>query len=245
MILLGSVLLFRHRMSCTQPVYLNDISTSQTEQHLDWFMISLYWRLTSVCYQDWFALNRLITAIKAQSMAPYWCCYFHTVNFCCDIDCKNPSVWVCSRWIWHLHSGRRCRKSGLFCFSCSLIWQFVLVLAQADVPFPLILSLTCEHSSPPHASLHTFTLSFSLFFFPPLSDFMIKVVEVSDSSQQKTLRGHEAPVLSVTFDPKDDFLVGKPGLWWQEFNTEVVFCLFALIMICLLFALMINKLFSE
>lgn len=39
---------------------------------------------------------------------------------------------------------------------------------------------------------------------------MVKVVEVSDSSQQKTLRGHEAPVLSVTFDPKDDFLVGEP-----------------------------------
>lgn len=38
---------------------------------------------------------------------------------------------------------------------------------------------------------------------------MVKVVEVSDSSQQKTLRGHEAPVLSVTFDPRDDFLVGK------------------------------------
>lgn len=38
---------------------------------------------------------------------------------------------------------------------------------------------------------------------------MVKVVEVSDSSQQKTLRGHEAPVLSVAFDPKDDFLVGK------------------------------------
>lgn len=40
---------------------------------------------------------------------------------------------------------------------------------------------------------------------------MVKVVEVSDSSQQKTLRGHEAPVLSVAFDPKDDFLVGKPA----------------------------------
>uniref|UniRef100_A0A3B3WZA5 WDHD1 first WD40 domain-containing protein n=1 Tax=Poecilia mexicana TaxID=48701 RepID=A0A3B3WZA5_9TELE len=38
------------------------------------------------------------------------------------------------------------------------------------------------------------------------SDFMVKVVEVSDSSQQKTLRGHEAPVLSVTFDPKDEYL---------------------------------------
>lgn len=37
---------------------------------------------------------------------------------------------------------------------------------------------------------------------------MVKVVEVSDSSRQKTLRGHEAPVLSVAFDPKDDYLVG-------------------------------------
>lgn len=39
---------------------------------------------------------------------------------------------------------------------------------------------------------------------------MVKVVEVLDSSQQKTLRGHEAPVLSVAFDPKDDYLVGNP-----------------------------------
>lgn len=44
------------------------------------------------------------------------------------------------------------------------------------------------------------------------SDFMVKVVEVSDSSQQKTLRGHEAPVLSVTVDPKDDFLVSESFL---------------------------------
>lgn len=44
------------------------------------------------------------------------------------------------------------------------------------------------------------------------SDFMVKVVEVSDSSQQKTLRGHEAPVLSVAFDPKDEYLVGNPLL---------------------------------
>lgn len=45
---------------------------------------------------------------------------------------------------------------------------------------------------------------------PPLapSDFMVKVIEVLDSSQQKTLRGHEAPVLGVTFDPKDEFVVG-------------------------------------
>ncbi|XP_043930343.1 WD repeat and HMG-box DNA-binding protein 1 isoform X2 [Protopterus annectens] len=38
------------------------------------------------------------------------------------------------------------------------------------------------------------------------SDFMVKVVDVNDSSQQKTLRGHDAPVLSVAFDPKDIFL---------------------------------------
>lgn len=49
---------------------------------------------------------------------------------------------------------------------------------------------------------------------------MVKVVEVSDSSQQKTLRGHEAPVLSVTFDPKDDFLVSEPCVWKQKFNAE-------------------------
>ncbi|XP_075387453.1 WD repeat and HMG-box DNA-binding protein 1 [Tenrec ecaudatus] len=38
------------------------------------------------------------------------------------------------------------------------------------------------------------------------SDFIVKVVEVMDSSQQKTLRGHDAPVLSLSFDPKDIFL---------------------------------------
>ncbi|XP_006864683.1 PREDICTED: WD repeat and HMG-box DNA-binding protein 1 [Chrysochloris asiatica] len=38
------------------------------------------------------------------------------------------------------------------------------------------------------------------------SDFIVKVVEVVDSSQQKTLRGHDAPVLSLAFDPKDIFL---------------------------------------
>ncbi|XP_074854742.1 WD repeat and HMG-box DNA-binding protein 1 [Carettochelys insculpta] len=38
------------------------------------------------------------------------------------------------------------------------------------------------------------------------SDFMIKVVEVTDSSQQKTFRGHDAPVLSLSFDPQDAFL---------------------------------------
>ncbi|EMP33093.1 WD repeat and HMG-box DNA-binding protein 1 [Chelonia mydas] len=38
------------------------------------------------------------------------------------------------------------------------------------------------------------------------SDFMVKVVEVTDSSQQKTFRGHDAPVLSLSFDPQDAFL---------------------------------------
>ncbi|XP_020846956.1 WD repeat and HMG-box DNA-binding protein 1 isoform X2 [Phascolarctos cinereus] len=37
-------------------------------------------------------------------------------------------------------------------------------------------------------------------------DFMVKIVDVMDSSQQKTFRGHDAPVLSVSFDPKDIFL---------------------------------------
>ncbi|XP_044212022.1 WD repeat and HMG-box DNA-binding protein 1 [Thunnus albacares] len=59
------------------------------------------------------------------------------------------------------------------------------------------------------------------------SDFMVKVVDVSDSSQQKTLRGHEAPVLSVTFDPKDDFLAsascdGSVVVWNIEEQTQVI-----------------------
>uniref|UniRef100_A0A7N8X246 WD repeat and HMG-box DNA-binding protein 1 n=1 Tax=Mastacembelus armatus TaxID=205130 RepID=A0A7N8X246_9TELE len=59
------------------------------------------------------------------------------------------------------------------------------------------------------------------------SDFMVKVVEVSDSSQQKTLRGHDAPVLSVTFDPKDEFLAssscdGSVVVWNMEEQTQVV-----------------------
>lgn len=54
-----------------------------------------------------------------------------------------------------------------------------------------------------------------------LSDFMVKVVEVSDSSQQKMLRGHEAPVLSVAFDPKDDFLVDDPLCWNIKVLTAI------------------------
>ncbi|KAF6721013.1 WD repeat and HMG-box DNA-binding protein 1 [Oryzias melastigma] len=59
------------------------------------------------------------------------------------------------------------------------------------------------------------------------SDFMVKVVEVADSSQQKTLRGHEAPVLSVAFDPKDEFLAsaccdGSVVVWDIEQQTQVI-----------------------
>ncbi|KAF3833006.1 hypothetical protein F7725_026671 [Dissostichus mawsoni] len=59
------------------------------------------------------------------------------------------------------------------------------------------------------------------------SDFMVKVVEVSDSSQQKTLRGHEAPVLSVTFDPKDDFLAsascdGNVVVWNIKEQSQLI-----------------------
>eukprot|EP00069_Balaena_mysticetus_P013184 bmy_08100T0 len=38
------------------------------------------------------------------------------------------------------------------------------------------------------------------------SDFLVKVVDVVDCSQQKTFRGHDAPVLSLSFDPKDIFV---------------------------------------
>ncbi|NXW43296.1 WDHD1 protein, partial [Nyctiprogne leucopyga] len=41
------------------------------------------------------------------------------------------------------------------------------------------------------------------------SDFMVKVVEVTDSSKQKTFRGHDAPVLSLSFDPKDVYLASS------------------------------------
>ncbi|NXY82473.1 WDHD1 protein, partial [Alcedo cyanopectus] len=41
------------------------------------------------------------------------------------------------------------------------------------------------------------------------SDFMIKVVEVADSSKQKTFRGHDAPVLSLAFDPRDVYLASS------------------------------------
>ncbi|XP_053366329.1 WD repeat and HMG-box DNA-binding protein 1 [Clarias gariepinus] len=58
------------------------------------------------------------------------------------------------------------------------------------------------------------------------SDFMIKVIEVTDSSQQKTFRGHEAPVLSVTFDPRDEYIAssscdGSVAVWSVDEQTQV------------------------
>ncbi|XP_066532037.1 WD repeat and HMG-box DNA-binding protein 1 isoform X2 [Hoplias malabaricus] len=59
------------------------------------------------------------------------------------------------------------------------------------------------------------------------SDFLVKVIEVADSSKQKTLRGHDAPVLSVAFDPTDEFLAssscdGSVAVWSIEDQTQVV-----------------------
>ncbi|XP_043118097.1 WD repeat and HMG-box DNA-binding protein 1 isoform X2 [Puntigrus tetrazona] len=58
------------------------------------------------------------------------------------------------------------------------------------------------------------------------SDFVVKIVEVVDSSQQKTLRGHDAPVLSVALDPSDEFLAssscdGSVTVWSIESQTQV------------------------
>ncbi|XP_036054366.1 WD repeat and HMG-box DNA-binding protein 1 isoform X1 [Onychomys torridus] len=41
------------------------------------------------------------------------------------------------------------------------------------------------------------------------SDFLVKVVDVMDNSQQQTFRGHEAPVLSLSFDPQGTFLASS------------------------------------
>ncbi|XP_033887118.3 WD repeat and HMG-box DNA-binding protein 1-like [Acipenser ruthenus] len=59
------------------------------------------------------------------------------------------------------------------------------------------------------------------------SDFMVKVIKVSDSSQQKTLRGHDAPVLSVAIDPKDVYLAssscdGSVAVWKISEQTQVI-----------------------
>ncbi|XP_027015804.2 WD repeat and HMG-box DNA-binding protein 1 isoform X1 [Tachysurus fulvidraco] len=58
------------------------------------------------------------------------------------------------------------------------------------------------------------------------SDFLIKVIEVTDSSQQKTLRGHDAPVISVAFDPSDEYVAssscdGSVAVWSVEEQTQV------------------------
>ncbi|KAM6180969.1 WD repeat and HMG-box DNA-binding protein 1 [Erethizon dorsatum] len=58
-------------------------------------------------------------------------------------------------------------------------------------------------------------------------DFLIKIVDVMDSSQQKTFRGHDAPVLSVSFDPKDVFVAsascdGSVRVWHISDQTCAV-----------------------
>ncbi|XP_048456072.1 WD repeat and HMG-box DNA-binding protein 1 [Rhincodon typus] len=58
------------------------------------------------------------------------------------------------------------------------------------------------------------------------SDFMVKIVETKDNSQQKTIRGHEGPILSVAFDPKDLFLAssscdGSVCVWKIADQTRV------------------------
>ncbi|XP_037011581.2 WD repeat and HMG-box DNA-binding protein 1 [Artibeus jamaicensis] len=58
-------------------------------------------------------------------------------------------------------------------------------------------------------------------------DFLVKVVDVMDCSQQKTFRGHEAPVLSLSFDPKDVFLAsascdGSVRVWQISDQTCAV-----------------------
>ncbi|XP_057588505.1 WD repeat and HMG-box DNA-binding protein 1 isoform X2 [Hippopotamus amphibius kiboko] len=59
------------------------------------------------------------------------------------------------------------------------------------------------------------------------SDFLVKVVDVMDCSQQKTFRGHDAPVLSLSFDPKDIFLAsascdGFVKVWQVSDQTCVI-----------------------
>ncbi|KAM7321626.1 hypothetical protein ACRRTK_019718 [Alexandromys fortis] len=45
------------------------------------------------------------------------------------------------------------------------------------------------------------------------NDFLVKVVDVMDNSQQQAFRGHDAPVLSLSFDPKDIFLTLNIVTW--------------------------------
>lgn len=68
--------------------------------------------------------------------------------------------------------------------------------------------------------------SLSVCFCLYLSDFMIKVIEVMDSSQQKTLRGHDAPVLSVTFDPSDEFVVSETDFSFKSMPDSYLSSLF-------------------
>ncbi|XP_007886321.2 WD repeat and HMG-box DNA-binding protein 1 [Callorhinchus milii] len=59
------------------------------------------------------------------------------------------------------------------------------------------------------------------------SDFMVKIIDISDNSQQKTFRGHSGPVLSVAFDPENVFLAssscdGSVFVWKIADQTRVI-----------------------
>ncbi|XP_052767188.1 WD repeat and HMG-box DNA-binding protein 1-like [Mya arenaria] len=58
------------------------------------------------------------------------------------------------------------------------------------------------------------------------NDFMIKIVDV-ESCSTKTIQGHEAPVLSIALDPKEEFLAssscdGTVRVWKMEDRSQVV-----------------------
>uniref|UniRef100_A0A8C2E3K7 WD repeat and HMG-box DNA-binding protein 1 n=1 Tax=Cyprinus carpio TaxID=7962 RepID=A0A8C2E3K7_CYPCA len=75
------------------------------------------------------------------------------------------------------------------------------------------------------------------------SDFIVKIVEVVDSSQQKTLRGHDAPILSVALDPSDEFLAssscdGSVTVWSIESQVRGLMVTLQVISDCIVCAVM-------
>uniref|UniRef100_A0A4W3I662 WD repeat and HMG-box DNA-binding protein 1 n=1 Tax=Callorhinchus milii TaxID=7868 RepID=A0A4W3I662_CALMI len=56
------------------------------------------------------------------------------------------------------------------------------------------------------------------------SDFMVKIIDISDNSQQKTFRGHSGPVLSVAFDPENasSSCDGSVFVWKIADQTRVI-----------------------
>ncbi|KAJ7390585.1 WD repeat and HMG-box DNA binding-domain containing protein 1 [Desmophyllum pertusum] len=76
-----------------------------------------------------------------------------------------------------------------------------------------------------HLSIISALTNQEQFWQQGASDFNIKVVAVADGSQ-KVLKGHEAPVLSVTMDPKDQYIAssscdGTVKIWKLEDQTCV------------------------